>query len=84
MKFPNLSFAIAERRLSDWEVAREVGMTPWAFSRRKTGQVQFNPTEKARIAAFLGFDSTWLFARPTPPRSSSAAHLAEQPAHAGA
>jgi|SRR5580698_8256668 hypothetical protein len=72
MKYPNLDFAACERRYADWEIARGVGLTPWAYSRRKTGQIEFTPDEMDRISEFLRCDAAWLFSRPQLPCIRSA------------
>ena len=84
MRYPNLYFATRDQRYADWEIARKIGLTPWAYSRRKVGQVDFTDKEKLRIAQILRFDEAWLFSRPELPARSSMGSLTAEMACAGA
>ena len=64
MKYPNLVWAIRERRLAHYELAQHAGMEPSRFSRCITGRLDFAPNERTRISEVLGLDESWLFLRP--------------------
>ena len=66
MKFPNLVWAIRDRRLAHYEVAHRVRMEPTHFSRCLCGRLDFAPHERRRIAELLGFGEGWLFREPLP------------------
>jgi hypothetical protein len=66
VKFPNLVWAIRDRRMAHYEVARRVAMEPTHFSRCLSGRLDFAPHERKRIAEILGFHEGWLFCEPRP------------------
>jgi hypothetical protein len=66
MRFPNLVWAIRDRRLAHYEVAHRVRMEPTRFSRCLSGRLDFAPHERKRIAEILGFGEGWLFCEPRP------------------
>lgn len=68
MKFPNLVYAISLKRLPHYEIAQMAKISEWRFSRRLNGRGEFSPTECTRLAEALGFDESWLFERPRPPK----------------
>jgi hypothetical protein len=70
MRYPNLNWAIAEKRLPHYEFATRVGMDASRFSRCLHGRFDFTTEEKLRISKELGYPETWLFAHPTPPARS--------------
>jgi hypothetical protein len=70
MKFPNLVWAIDDRRLACYELASAIKVERTRLSRCMNGQFTFAPHEKARIAEVLGYAESWLFAEPRPPRIS--------------
>lgn len=67
MKFPNLSWAIAHRRLPHYEAAVAVGMGESKFSRAMNGRIEFTAGERQKIADFLGYQVEWLFQEVSPP-----------------
>jgi hypothetical protein len=70
MRFPNLVWAIEDKRLRHYEVADRVGISSFRFSRCLRGRSQFEATERQRIVEALGYPEAWLFASPTPPARS--------------
>lgn len=66
MKFPNLVWAIRDRRLAHYEVAHRARMEPTRFSRCLSGRLDFAPHERKHISELLGIDESWLFSRPVP------------------
>jgi hypothetical protein len=66
VKFPNLVWAIRDRRLAHYEVAHRVRMEPTRFSRCLSGRFEFAPHERKRISESLGMDESWLFTQPLP------------------
>ena len=68
MKFPNLAWAMRQRRLAGYEVGQVVGKRASAFSRAGNGLVEFTSEERAKIAVLLGFPEPWLFQEIVPPR----------------
>ncbi len=68
MRFPNLVYAISLKRLPHYEIAQEVGISEWRFSRLLKGRSEFLPAERERVAGVLGFDQGWLFETPNPPK----------------
>jgi len=67
MEFPNLVWALDEKRLSQYEIAARIGMSPFRFSRCVRGRAVFAPRDRERIAESLDYPERWLFAHPTPP-----------------
>ena len=70
MRFSNLSWAIARRRLPHYEAAVAVGMGESKFSRALNGRIEFTAGERQKIADFLGYPVEWLFQELTPPVDS--------------
>ena len=66
MKFPNLVWAICERRLAHYELAGRAKMEPTRFSRCLSGRLEFAPHERERISQLLNLNADWLFAQPVP------------------
>lgn len=69
MKFPNLLWAIEERRLAHYELASRIKMDASRFSRCLRGRFDFAPHERQRVAEVLGYPESWLFTKPAPPKS---------------
>lgn len=67
MKFPNLSWAIARRRVPHYEAAVAVGMGESKFSRAMNGRFEFTADERQKIGDFLGYPVEWLFQEVSPP-----------------
>ena len=67
MKFPNLIWAIARRRLAHYELAVAAELTETKFSKGLNGRVEFSPEERLRIAKVLGYEQDWLFQEIVPP-----------------
>jgi hypothetical protein len=82
VKFPNLYWAIDNRRLAHYEFSACVHMERTRFSRCLNGLTEFAPDEKDRIAEILEFPAEWLFLGAMPPRvrrvSSHSDKLAER------
>jgi len=66
MKYPNLVWAISDRRLAHYELAQRADMEPSRFSRCITGRFDFTPNERTRISEVLSLDESWLFLQPAP------------------
>jgi len=66
VRFPNLVWAIRDRRLAHYELAHDAGMEPSRLSRCLTGRLDFAPHERTRISELLGIDESWLFSQPAP------------------
>lgn len=66
MKFPNLVWALRDRRLAHYQLAMRLGMEPSRFSRCLTGRFDFAPHERKRIGELLAIDESWLFSQPVP------------------
>ncbi len=75
MRFPNLFWAIEQKRLAHYELAARVGMDASRFSRCLRGRFEFVPYQKQRIAEVLAYPAEWLFTEPRPPRTSGAPEL---------
>jgi hypothetical protein len=75
MRFPNLPWAIEERRLAHYEFAARVGMDSSRFSRCLRGRFEFAPHERQRIAEALDYPAEWLFLTPEPPARKTSAGL---------
>lgn len=67
MRFPNLRWALSERRISHWQFALRIPMEPSTFSRRMNGRGEFTPLERERIAHMLSYPAGWLFQIMVPP-----------------
>jgi hypothetical protein len=78
MRYPNLAWAMRNRRLPNYRVAALAELSESSFSRAISGRREFTPEERERVAAVLGFPSAWLFAKARPPRAvaSPDPHLA--------
>jgi hypothetical protein len=68
MKYPNLSWAIAERGVTHYQVAAEANMSPTRFSRCASGRSEFSSGERLALASYLGYPSAWLFQEMSPPK----------------
>ena len=67
MEYPNLIWAIGQRRYAHYELARAADMTESRFSRCLSGRFEFSDEERRKIGALLGYSRDWLFAKITPP-----------------
>jgi hypothetical protein len=79
MLYPNLAWAMSNRRLPNYRVAALAELSESSFSRALSGRRDFNPEERERIAKVLCFPLPWLFAKPRPPRSVSPSDDTTQP-----
>lgn len=70
MKFPNLSWAIANRHLAHYEIAALAGMSEARLSRGLKGRKPFSALEQQKLAMCLGYEEAWLFQELVPPPSS--------------
>ena len=66
VRFPNLIWAIGNRRLAHYELAQRAQSTPREFRAAWVGVYVFAPHERKRIAELLGFGEAWLFSEPVP------------------
>lgn len=80
MRYPNLAWAIEDEGSPRYEFARRIGCTEARFSRCMNGRLDFSDGEKSRIADFLGYPLTWLFAEPAPPDRKTAGEFAQSTA----
>lgn len=71
MLYPNLAWAISNKRLPNYQVASLARLSESSFSRALSGRRDFSPEERERIATVLNFPAEWLFQEPVPPRTSS-------------
>lgn len=69
MEYPNLGWAIGQRRLAHYEVAARVDMSESHFS-RCLGTC-FSLQEQQKLASSLGYPVAWLFQKVSPPRRVS-------------
>ena len=67
MKFPNLAWALARRRVPHYEAAVGIGMGESKFSRAMNGRNAFTAEERQKIADFLRYQVEWLFQEVSPP-----------------
>ena len=68
MKFPNIHWALSERRIAQFQLADAIGWGESKFSRALSGRVEFTPEERMKIAEVLGFPEPWIFQEVVPPR----------------
>jgi hypothetical protein len=68
LKYPNLVWAINDRRLACYELAAKISVERTKLSRCMNGLVEFSPTEREKIAEALGYPLQWLFQTPMPPQ----------------
>ena len=68
MRFPNLLWALKNRRIAHYEMAAKLKRDTSYFSKCLNGRTEFAPHEKHRISEVLGYDAGWLFQGITPPR----------------
>ena len=71
MRYPNLLWALADRRMPNYRLAHELGTSESRFSRAMRGLTQFSADERHLIAELLGYPAQWLFQQPQPPREES-------------
>ena len=67
MEFPNLSWAMRDRKRTHYETAVAAGISESGFSRKLNGRLSFSPGEREKIARFLNYSEVWLFAPANPP-----------------
>ena len=70
MRFPNLVWALDEKKVRHYELAAKIGMDASRFSRCLRGRFEFAPQERQRIVELLGYSASWLFENPKPLRES--------------
>jgi len=71
MRFPNLSWALAERGLRQYRLANLLDVADSWLSRALAGRTNFTAAHRQRIAEILGYPATWLFQEVQPPRVSA-------------
>jgi hypothetical protein len=71
MEFPNLSWAMRDRKRTHYETAVAAGISESGFSRKLNGRLSFSPREREKIARFLNYSENWLFAVANPPVSGT-------------
>jgi hypothetical protein len=82
--YPNLLWAIDERRLAHYEFCALMGMDPTRFSRCLHGRFAFKTEERHEIARYFDYPVDWLFQTPAPPfQSLSQADTARPTTHTG-
>jgi transcriptional regulator with XRE-family HTH domain len=69
MKFPNLLWALRERRIAQFEMAAKVGISESKLSRAMNGRVLLSAEEQSRIGDALGYPVPWLFREKRPPQA---------------
>jgi len=67
VKYPNVTWAIAKKRLAHYEVAEQVQIERTRFSRGLHGLTAFTAAEIVKISEVLGYSKEWLFSEPRPP-----------------
>ena len=67
MEYPNLGWAIGQRRLAHYEVAAHGEMSESRFSRCLSGRMCFSLQEQQKLASSLGYPVAWLFQKVSPP-----------------
>lgn len=67
MKYPNLAWAAAQRRLAHYQLALDAGMSESKFSRGLNGRNEFSAEERVEIAEVLGYPEKFLFKEVSPP-----------------
>jgi transcriptional regulator with XRE-family HTH domain len=68
VKFPNIAYAADIRGLAQYQLASNARMSESRLSRCMNGRSEFSSDERERISIALGFDESWLFERPNPPK----------------
>ena len=71
MEYPNLGWAIGQRRLANYEVAARVDMSESRFSRCSSGRTCSSLQEQQNLASCLGYPVSWLFQKVSPPHRVS-------------
>jgi hypothetical protein len=69
MRFPNVAWALAHRRIPQYTLAVIIGRSEARVSRCLAGRTDFNDSERRAISQALGFPETWLFEEVVPPPS---------------
>ena len=70
MSYPHLEFALKEKRLRHYELAKLLKLPATTLTLRMSGRTPFAPHERARTAEWLGLDEAWLFEPGQLPRQS--------------
>ena len=78
MKFPNLLWAIKNRRMTHYEMASKLQRDASHFSKCLNGRVEFLPHERKRISETLGYEVDWLFQKIVPPKPVRREAVADQ------
>jgi transcriptional regulator with XRE-family HTH domain len=68
MKFPNLLWALREKKIAQYELAARIGISESKLSRAINGRVELSPDERRLIVEALGYSPSWLFRTMTPSR----------------
>jgi transcriptional regulator with XRE-family HTH domain len=68
MKFPNLLWALREKKIAQYELAARIGISESKLSRAINGRVQLSADERRRIGDAVGYSPSWLFRAMTPSR----------------
>ena len=69
MKYPNLVWALHEKRIAQFELAASVGISESKMSRAIHGRLELSGEECRQIADILGYSRAWLFRAMTPSRA---------------
>jgi len=68
--FPNLSWVLSEMKISQLTLADHLKISGPSLTRKMQGRAVFTELEKVRVSEYVGYDSSWLFARFSPPLSA--------------
>lgn len=68
MKFPNLLWALREKKIAQYELAARIGISESKLSRALNGRVELSAEERRLISENLGYSPSWLFRTMTPSR----------------
>ena len=67
MRFPNLSWALAERGFRQYKLANVLDVADSWLSRALAGRTNFTAAQRQRIAEILAYPEAWLFEEVSPP-----------------
>ena len=68
MTFPNLLWALREKKIAQYELAARIGISESKLSRAINGRVELSADERRLIGEALEYSPSWLFRSMTPSR----------------
>ena len=83
MRFANLEWLLAQRRIARYQLASLLRTSEGSISRKLSGRSEFLPHERTRVSEFLGYQQSWLFQETVPPDNARLERLKSAVANVG-